>query len=183
MPLRAFLAQRPSARCALTLQTAAWAHGAADRVPNRIEIAAATADLAKQLPATTTASVFAPYLDPQELRGVPVLTRESVLTHMATSPRAVRSWASALEWLPNLAAETSWDRLSLELAGRPTATIARLGYLIQGLRPDLATAIHGLGPLRGKTWFGARGPLLHHDNAWQVADTILPFDPRALAAT
>ena len=27
-----------------------------------------------------------------------------------------------------------------------------------------------------------RGKLLHHDAAWQIADTILPFDPRKLTA-
>src|SRR5262245_64940489 len=47
-PLRAFLAQRPTARCALTFQAAAWAHSLADRVPVRIEIAAATTALARQ---------------------------------------------------------------------------------------------------------------------------------------
>jgi predicted transcriptional regulator of viral defense system len=181
-PLRAFLAHRPAARCALTLQAAAWAHGVADRAPTRIEVATATSELAHQLPAGIAASVFDPHLDYQNLRGVPVLAPESVLVHMAASPRVVRSWTSALEWLPDLAAELSWERLSLELADRPAACRARTGYLIQGVRPDLAGAVRELGPLHGKTWFGPRGPLRRHDNAWQVADTILPFDPRILGA-
>jgi len=181
-PLRAFLAHRPTAHCALTFQAAAWAHGFADRVPTRIEVAAATAELARQLPATIAASVFEPHLDLQELRGVPVLAPESLLVHMATKPRAVRSWTSALEWLPELVGELSWERLSIELANRPAATSARTGYLIQGIRPDLASAVQELGPPHGKTWFGPRGPLLRHDNTWQVADTSLPFDPRTLRA-
>lgn len=181
-PLRAFLAQRPTARCALTLQAAAWAHGFADRVPTRIEVAAATTQLARQLPSDVAASAFDPRLRYQEQRDVPVLAPESILVHMTAKPGAVRSWTSALEWLPELAAELSWERLFLELANRPSATRARTGYLIQRIRPDLANAIHELGPLHGKTWFGPRGHLLRHDNAWQIADTSLPFDPRTLRA-
>jgi hypothetical protein len=181
-PLRAFLAQRPTARCALTMQAAAWAHGFADRVPTHIEIAAATAELARQLPPGVTASVFDPRLDFQDLRGVPVLSSESLLVHMATKPGAVRSWTSALEWLPELAGALSRKPLLIELANRSSAACARTGYLIQGLRPDLASAVRELRPPHGKTWFGPRGSLLRHDNAWQIADTSLPFDPRTLDA-
>jgi hypothetical protein len=101
---------------------------------------------------------------------------------MVTKPRAVRSWTSALEWLPELVGELSWEPLSIELANRPAAASARTGYLIQGMRPDLASAVRELGPPHGKTWFGPRGTLLRHDNTWQVADTSLPFDPRTLGA-
>lgn len=41
-PLQAFLSRDPDERCALTFQAAAWALGAADRAPARIEVAAAT---------------------------------------------------------------------------------------------------------------------------------------------
>lgn len=182
MPLRAFLAQRPSARCALTFQAAAWAHGLADRIPTHIEVAAATTELARRLPSGVAASVFDPHLRYHDQRGVPVLALESILVHMTAKPGAVRSWASALEWLPVLAAELSREKLSLELADRPSATSARTGYLLQGLRPDLADAIRESSTLHGKTWFGPRGHLRRHDNTWQVADTSLPFDPRTLRA-
>ena len=81
-----------------------------------------------------------------------------------------------------LAADLSWEEMSLELAGRPSATRARTGNLLQGMRPDLADAIRESSPLHGKTWFGPRGHLRRHDNVWQVADTSLPFDPRTLRA-
>lgn len=182
MPLRAFLARRPSTRCALTFQAAAWTHGFADRVPTHIEVAAGTTELARQLPADIAASVFDPHLRYHEQRGVPVLAPESILVHMTAKPGAVRSWASALEWLPELAADLSQEQLARELSGRPTSTSARTGYLLQGMRPDLADAIRESSPLHGKTWFGARGHLRRHDNTWQIADTSLPFDPRALRA-
>ena len=181
MPLRAFLAQRPGARCALTFQAAAWAHGAADRIPTHLEVAAATSVLVRQLPGAVAGTVFEPRLEHQILRTVPVLAVESVIVHMAARPAAVRSWTSALEWVPDLAQMLSLDRLRQELAGgRPASVRARTGYLLQGLRPDLAEVLHEAAPLTGKTWFGPRGKLRRHDAAWQIADTLLPFDPRTL---
>ena len=183
-PLRAFLLARPDAKCALTFQAAAWAHGLSDRAPSRMEVAAATATLAKQLPSSVAGSVFSPKLDPHELRGVPVLAPESVVVHMATKPAAVRSWASALEWLPELAHVLTWEVLKQELEGRTSTVLSRTGYLLQGLRPDVAQEIRDVG-LRAKntvskTWFGPRRTLIRHDAVWQIADTILPFDPRSL---
>ncbi|QPZ37453.1 type IV toxin-antitoxin system AbiEi family antitoxin [Paramicrobacterium chengjingii] len=182
MPLRAFLAERPDARCALTFQAAAWAHDAADRSPARPEVAAVTSELARQLPAALAGTVFKPCLDYQDIRGVPVLAIESLIVHMAARPKAVRSWSSALEWFPELARRPVPDLLMKELSGRPASIRARTGYLLQGLRPDLAVAIRELAPPAGKTWFGSRGPLRRHDAAWQIADTLLPFNPRELAA-
>ena len=180
MPLRAFLSKRPSARCGLTFQAAAWAHGLADRAPNRLEVAAADRELARQLPKVLAASVFVPHLDYVQKRGVPTLQIESALAHMVSRPGAVRSWESAREWLPALAAELQDDPLTQELKQRPATVRARAGYLLQGMRPDLADRLFTTSPPRVKTWFGAHGPLRRHDNRWQIADTLLPFDPRHL---
>jgi hypothetical protein len=181
-PLRAFLAQRPSAGCALTFQAAAGAHGIADRAPTRLEVAVVDRELVRQLPGTVAASVFAPRLVYAQRRDVPTLQLESVLVHMASRPAAVRSWESAREWLPGLAADLGWDALERELHDRAATVRARAGYLLQGTRPDLADEIFSADPPRSKTWFGSRGPLLRHDNHWLIADTILPFDPRNLPA-
>lgn len=54
----------------------------------------------------------------------------------------------------------------------------RAAYLLSGLRLDLAEQLQSAS--KGKVWFGPRGPLLRHDYRWQVADTLLPFDPRTL---
>jgi hypothetical protein len=48
------------------------------------------------------------------------------------------------------------------------------------MRPDLADAVRRSSPPRVTTWFGPRRPLLRHDNGWLIADTLLPFDPRAM---
>jgi hypothetical protein len=170
---------RGNVTCALTFQAAAWATGAADRAPSRLEVAAATAGDARRLPEGLDVSVFAPRVDPTDAKGVPVLRPASVLAHMAAAPGRVRSWSSALEWLPELAAEAELGEALVELDGRPATVAARLGYLLQGLRPDIAQRIE---PPLTKTWFGPRGPLVRHDNRWLVADTLLPFDPRTLPA-
>lgn len=179
-PLRAFLLERPGARCALTFQAAAWAQGVADRAPARLEVAAATNALAHQLPTALAGTVFNPRLDYQQLRSVPVLAIESVIVHIAARPGAVRSWTSALEWLPEIALMLAPDLLVEELAGRPASVSNRTGYLLQGLRPDLSATLRDIAPPTGKTWFGPRGPLRRHDAVWQIADTLLPFDPRSL---
>lgn len=181
-PLRAFLAQQPHARCALTFQAAAWAHGAADRVPTHLEVAAATSELVRRLPAALAGTVFDPRLGYQILRTVPVLAPESVIVHMAARPSAVRSWTSALEWLPDLAHLIALEPIRHELVDRPASVRARTGYLLQALRPDIADTLHTEASLTGKTWFGHRGKLRRHDATWQIADTLLPFDPRTLSS-
>lgn len=174
--LRAALARR-SVECGLTFQAAAWVLGVADRAPARTEVAAADKHTAALLPNGLDVSVFAPRLGYRTAKDVPVLPPASVLTHMAAAPTHVRSWASALEWLPELAAEATTDDVLAELHGRPATVSARLGYLLHGLRPDIAARIQGP---KTKTWFGPRRKIVRHDSRWQVADTILPFDPRQL---
>jgi transcriptional regulator with AbiEi antitoxin domain of type IV toxin-antitoxin system len=175
-PLRAALAHA-EIPCGLTFQAAAWALTLADRAPAIVEVAAMDDRAAAQLPSVLDVSVFMPRLPYDTAKGVPVLTPASVLAHMASTPTRVRSWASALEWLPEIAAEAAADDALAELDGRPATVSARMGYLLQGLRPDIAAQI--AGP-KTKTWFGRRDKLVRHDNKWQIADTILPFDPRVL---
>lgn len=179
-PLQAALLKWDDIRCALTFQAAAWAMGAADRVPSHLEVAAFSPKDAGRLPSSLLVSVFAPNLKPNTLKRVPVLREASVLVHMATSPKHVRSWASAVEWLPDVAYDADPDEVVAELFGRPASVSARLGYLLQGLRPDISERIP---TPTSKTWFGPRGGLRRHDNRWQIADTILPFDPRTLRSS
>jgi hypothetical protein len=174
--LRALLARRDIA-CGLTFQAAAWALGAADRAPSRVEVAVADKRDVARMPDDFSISVFAPHVPYRMAKGVPSLGPASVLTHMATSPNNVRSWTSAAEWLPDLAADAHTPDVLAELDGRPATVAARLGYLLQGLRPDITSRI--VGPPT-KTWFGPRRATVRHDSTWQIADTLLPFDPRSL---
>ncbi|MDR3360625.1 MAG: type IV toxin-antitoxin system AbiEi family antitoxin [Bifidobacteriaceae bacterium] len=180
LPLRSFLANRPDARCGLTFQAAAWAHGLADRVPPRPEVALADTALVRRLLDSLDGSVFVPASPYVQARGAPTLAVESVIVQMCAKPIAVRSWASAVEWLPDLAAEATASSVEKELAGRHRTVAIRAGYLLQALRPDIAAAIADASNPAGRVWFGSRGRQRRHDERWQVADTLLPFDPRAL---
>lgn len=179
LPFRAFLARRSRA-CGLTFQAAAWAHGLADRAPKRLEVAVADVSTARALPRMLDPSMYVPRLDYEQLRSVPVLAVESVAVQMAATPGAVRSWSSASEWFPELAATLEPERLARELAERERTVWVRAGYLLQGVRPDLAEQLRAEAQPRVKTWFGPRGKLRRHDNRWQVADTLLPFDPKTM---
>lgn len=182
LPLQAVLRARPELIAGLALQSAAWAFSLADRAPSRLEVAvadrSAVAGVARLLRNEARVLAFSPQLPWEHRRGVPVMVAESVLVHMASRPRDVRSWSSALEWLPDLAAELDLGRLQIELDGRAAAAATRAAYLLSGLRPDLAGFIPTHG--HGKVYFGPRAPLRRHDAALQVADTVLPFDPRTL---
>jgi len=172
--LRSLLARR-NVTCGLTFQAAAWAIGAADRAPMRIEVAVANQRDVRWMPDGLDVSIFDPQLPYRTAKGVPTLQPASVLTHMATTPARVRSWSSAAEWLPDIAAEITIADALTELGGRPATVGARLGYLLQGLRPDVAEQITRPST---KTWFGPRRKLVRNDERWKIADTILPFDPR-----
>jgi len=184
LPLQAALRAHPRPDVGLTFQSAAWALGMADRAPTRLEVAAPNAKtasgLSRVLGDRARVLVFTPHLPWETRQGVPVLSSDSLLVHMAAQPRHVRSWASALEWLPDVAADASPARTVIELADRPASVATRLSYLLSGLRPDIADAV--APPLRGKVYFGPRGRLLRHDATHQIADTMLPFDPRTLPA-
>ena len=124
-------------------------------------------------------SVFAPKMNYLVAKGVPVLHPASVLAHMAATPGRFRSWSSALEWFPDVTAEVSLEDVLTELDGRPATVSAHLGYLLQGLRPDITDQ---LTVPSTRTWFGPRHKVVRHDSHWQIADALLPFDPRGLEA-
>lgn len=184
LQLQAVLAARPDWSVGLTMQSAAWALGLADRAPSRLEVAVPDRDVARGvggiLGDEARVLTFAPHLPMEGRRGVPVLSADSVVVQMAAHPTHVRAWQSALEWLPDLAAEATRDRVAQELAGRPRAVAARAAYLLSGLRPDISAQV-APSPA-GKVWFGPREQLLRHDSTLLVADTILPFDPRTLSS-
>ena len=182
LPVKSFMAKHATASFGLTFQTAAWIHGMADRIPSRLELAARDGQVSRLLHNGASVSVFSPRLPYMKQKGTPILAPESLIVHMAAKPRAVRSWQSALEWLPNLAESLDLESLLEEISGRNGAIISRTGYLIQGMRPDIADTIYKKNKPGYKTWFGSHAALLRHDNKWLIADTLLPFDPRKMDA-
>lgn len=182
LSLKAFAAAHPQAETALTMHAAAWALGLSDRAPATLDVAVPAPLGRTALPDGLSAHAFAPNLNTSEARGVDVLAPESAFVHMAASPAAVRSWQSASEWLPELAYEMDAGGMLEELEGRKSSVWARAGYLVQGMRPDIAEAISEAFRPNAKVRFGPRTASLRNDERWKVADTILPFDPREMEA-
>ena len=180
LPLQAVLASRPGLPAALSLNTAAWALGYADRVPARLDVAVPRLTrVPKSLAVNTNVTTYDPRLDLVRAKGAPTHRSESILVHLASTPAAVRSWSAVLEWLPDLAADLSAERLDVELRARPTAVRVRAGYLLSGLRPDLAEPLHtdAGAPVR----FGPRSAKVRrHDPTWRVLDALLQVNPTSL---
>jgi hypothetical protein len=179
-PLQAVLAAHRGLPAALSLNTAAWALGYADRVPSRLDVAVPRLNMApKSLVAGAHVTAYEPRLSLVKAKGAPTHRSESIVVHMATTPTVVRSWSAVLEWLPDLAADLSAERLDVELRARPIAVRVRAGYLLSGLRPDLAEPlrVHVGAPVR----FGPRtAKVRRHDSTWRVLDAVLPTNPRNL---
>jgi hypothetical protein len=177
LPLQASLAAEPGVPAALALATAAWAHGYADRLPATLDIAVPVGTRVSAAIARVMAvSTFTTTVGYTTAKGVPCHRPESVLVHLASSPTAPRSWASTLEWLPDLAVEMTAEVFAAELEGRARAVSVRAGYLLSGLRPDLAAPLQALAG--GVVRFGSRTePLRRHAGSWRVLDYLLPSDP------
>lgn len=180
LALKAFSAAHPGIEAALTFHAAAWALGLSDRASATIDVAIPERLPGLALPAGLRAHVFRPALSTRESRGVAVLAPESIAVHMAASPGRVGSWQSAAEWLPDVAYEIDAKALLEELSCRRASVRARAGYLLQGMRPDVADAIMEAGAPSAKVRFGPRTGSLRNDERWKVADTLLPFDPREM---
>jgi len=180
MSLKAYLIKHPHVLCGLTFQAAAWSYGYSDRVPARPEVAVEDIRLARTFTSSLFISTYKPVLEYEKIKNVPVLARESVVSHMCEKPSSVRSWESAKEWIVELAVELTAEKLMIELEGRPQAAKSRTGYLLKKIRPDLSELIYTEYKPKNKTWFGPRRKLLRHDNKWLIADTMLPFDPERL---
>lgn len=180
MVLAAALAATPDLDAALALGSASWALGYANRAPATLDVAlpelsAAPAALVRR----THLHAFTSQVGYVMAKGVPVHRQEAVLVHLAHAPTVVRSWSAVLEWLPDLAADLDLGVVAAELAGRPVATRVRAGYLMEGLRPDVAGLVRA--DVGHVVRFGPRdADTVRHDASWRVLDSLLPVDPRSL---
>lgn len=181
LPLQALLAVNPRVHPALALGTAAWALGHADRVPSTLDIAVPVGTRV----ATSTRNIavftwFTSNVGYRTAKGVPCHKPEAVLVHLATTPNVPRSWNAVLEWLPEIAADIDADTLMAEVHGRTRSVAIRAGYLLSGMRPDLAAALRPLGTEVVRFGSRAHEPR-RHVAAWSVIDYLLPSDPTTWA--
>jgi len=181
LSFRAFHAKHPTVKCALTFQTAAWVYGDSDRAPSDVYVSVEDYRYARLLKGHAFVSVFRPNLPYHVISNVSVLARESIIVQMAAKPSSVPSWASAPEWLPGFCAELSPEGVFEELIDRSPFVSQRLGYLIQGVRPDIADEIYRNAKPKSNAWFGERKQTIRYNKRFMVADTHLPFDPGEMA--
>lgn len=165
---------------AVCLASALWTHRLLDRAPSKPEVAVPKgARIPKGLARAARVVRYDRRLPTVELRGTPVHRLESVLVHLADRPADVASWGGIRDALPELVARVDREALEHELEDRPATVGTRLAYLTQALAPDFAERV--ANPGHGKVWFGPRAPLKRHDARFDVADTVLPFDPAKLS--
>jgi hypothetical protein len=99
---------------------------------------------------------------------------------LATRPGDVRGWTTFAEALPELVARSPVDDLERELKERPSTVRPRLAYLLSGVAPAVADRLQPAKP-PSVTWFGRSRTSHRFDKRFNVADGLLPFDPRTLA--
>ncbi|WP_277207479.1 type IV toxin-antitoxin system AbiEi family antitoxin [Isoptericola croceus] len=174
--LRAFLASNAtgdSRNATACLHTAVWIHGLADRAPNQHELALPKYVRVPSALAKTFRIVrYDSPLAPEYLTGVPVHRPASILVHMATSPSSVRNWPVLRGAMQDLIERTSQDDLEKALDGATTATLARLGYLLDGLgTTHMHLASLGVRRPDHTVWFGPRDGVVTFNARWNIADT------------
>jgi predicted transcriptional regulator of viral defense system len=167
----------------VALQSALWLHGLAERAPNRPEVAVPVGVIPPEAIKRRMRVVrFSHRLEPVDIEAVPVHRPASVLAHLATRPGDVHGWAIFGDAFVDLAARSPLAELEEELSGRPSTVRPRLAYLLSGVAPQLADQLQPTTP-GNLTWLGAQRVSLRFDKRFNVADSLLPFDPRTLAGT
>jgi len=166
---------------AVALQSALWLHGLAERAPDRHELAAPPgAAVPASLKRGMRVVRFSARLPMVGIDRLPVHRTSTILVHIAARPGDVRGWTAFAEALPELAARSSADELEQEMRDRPAAVRPRLAYLLSGVAPLVADSLQPAAP-SSVTWFGSSRTSRRYDKRFNVADGLLPFDPRTLA--
>jgi hypothetical protein len=168
---------------AVALQSALWLQGIAERAPDRHELAVPVgATVPGPVKRQMRVVHFSARLPAADIDQIPVHQPSTILVHLAARPGDVRGWTTFAEALPELAARSRADDLERELEGRPGTVRSRLAYLVSGVAPEVADHLQPVTP-QSVTWFGHSRTSRRFDKQFNVADGLLPFDPRTLAET
>jgi predicted transcriptional regulator of viral defense system len=164
----------------LALQSALWLYGIAERVPDRHELAVPVgAPVPDSVRRRMRVVHFSARLPATDIDQLPVHQPATILVHLVTKPGDVRGWTTFAEALPELAARSLVDDLERELDRRPGTVRPRLAYLLSGVAPAVADSVQPIRP-QSVTWFGRSRTSRRFDKRFNVADGLLPFDPRSL---
>ncbi len=176
--IKVFQKMNPDVECYICLQTAAWVLGLADRIPVYKELAFKKIPR-KRIPDSIAIFRYMPVIKPKKEKGILCLAHESIIVHIASKPDVIRSWESAMEWIPDVIYETTIENILLELSNKNNSVKRRTGYLLQGMYPDASEAIYESIPKPfSKIRFGGRRSAIRNDEKWMISDTMLPFSPK-----
>lgn len=165
----------------IALGSALWLHGLANRAPDRHEVAVpVNTVIPESIKRRMRVVHFSARLEPVPLERLPVHRPATILAHLATKPGDVQGWTTFAEALPELAERSTVDDLEEELRRRPSTVRPRLAYLLSGVAPKIADVLQPSRPAQ-VTWFGRSRVSRRFDKRFNVADGVLPFDPRQLA--
>lgn len=180
--LRGLLERRSMAGARVCLVSSLWLRGLSERPPSRHEICLNPGTRPPTgLKAEYRVLRFDSRLRPAHLRGLPVEAPATTLVHLATHPAHVSSWEAIVMALPDLAAATTADELRIEVNHRPPTVSARLGYLLEGVAPNLVQEAD-LRPTPTVTRIGPPEAPARFNSRWNIADNQLPVDPTTLTA-
>lgn len=164
----------------VALHSALWLHGMAERAPDRHELAVPVgATVPESVKRQMRVVHFSARLPAADIDQLPVHQPSTILVHLAAKPGDVRGWMTFAEGLAELAARSPVDDLERELEGRPGTVRPRLAYILSGVAPAVADRLQPARP-ESVTWFGRSRTSRRFDKRFNVADGVLPFDPRAL---
>lgn len=166
----------------IAFRSALWLQGITGQAPDCHEVAVPVGAMLREAVRQRLRVVrFSGRLPATRISRLPVQQPATILVHLATTPWNVRGWSTVAESLPELAARCTIRQLEYELDRRPTTVRPRLAYLLSGVAPDRASELQ---PARPHTviWFGQPQANYRLDNRFNVADSLLPFDPHTLAA-
>lgn len=172
---RATLARRSDFRAAVAYDSAAWMNNLSRRPPIRHVIAINpdynTPHALRDLRITRNWAE----LDPVKIDNLPVWRIESLIVLMCTYPNAYRDWPNTGSWLGEGVEQLDAKSVLQELEGRPRATWARTGYLLEtACDHSLGARIYQLMPAgRGPVYFGKRTAPAQYNKRWQVVDSLL----------
>lgn len=179
-PIKTFNIANPNCNSCLTLQSAAWALGLADRTPSIVEAVVEIQPNVK-INDNLRLHTYKTNLPVKKTKGVNCLSAEGIIVHIASDPKVIKSWNSAMEWIPDVVYEINIDNLMKELEGRSNAIKARTGYMLQGMFPDASEKIYKSIKVISKNRFGKRNqPSLRNDEKWKIIDTALPISPKEM---
>jgi len=174
--LRAVRAVRPDAPVAVAFDSAVWAHGYSTHQPSTPIFAHRPGWRPPQALDGLRSVTYDWRLPLWDNDGLPVWPAATIVVAVAHRPDVQGDWSNADTWLPETMRATTPEEVWSEAQGRPTATLARLGYLAAWSgRDDLAALVEDALPRRlPVTYLGSRQQRGRWVNQWRLYDAVLP---------